>query len=307
LTRVVPFMDIARSVSRYDVMVMLSLAILAAAGLVWLSRQGPAWRWAGPVAAAVILFEFLPTPYPISAPDDHPWYSLLAQDPRPGAVLNLPMSFDRPGYLLQQITHGKPLAAAYISRDDPRTLVERAPVLQHFRNLGSGILRLDMAAQGQQVLEDLGVRWVVVDRYQMPSGTERSTTDALVDQIFTGRDPVYGDERLSVYEVASSGARSPYVLLESGWGALERSSGARSFTGAASLVLRAPEGGSVVLSVGAMPGSARLDLPLVGEGPGGGSIYRLPLELVPGDTVIELRAAGGGRAQILGISLEASG
>ena len=176
LVRVVPFMDISRSVSRFDAMVMLALGMLAALGLDGLIRRLPGWR--GQIVAfaaiALIVFEFLPAPYPMSLPDTPEWYKTLAVDPRPGAVLNLPMNWDRPGYLLYQTEHGKPLSVAYISRDDPRTLTDRVPVLQHFRHLGPDILAFDLAAQGQQVLADLGVRWVTLDRYKMPGGESAS-------------------------------------------------------------------------------------------------------------------------------------
>ena len=68
LVRVVPFMDISRSVSRFDAMVMLALGVLAALGLDGLVRRLPGWR--GQVVAfaaiALIVFEFLPAPYPMS-------------------------------------------------------------------------------------------------------------------------------------------------------------------------------------------------------------------------------------------------
>ncbi len=176
LVRVVPFMEISRSVSRFDAMVMLALGVLAAIGLDWLVRtlHDGRGRVAAVAAIALIVFEFLPAPYPLSPPDTPEWYKTLAGDARPGAVLNLPMNWDRPGYLLYQTEHGKPLTVAYISRDDPRTLTDRAPVLQHFRHLGPDIIAFDLAAQGQQVLADLGVRWVTLDRYKMPGGRERA-------------------------------------------------------------------------------------------------------------------------------------
>ena len=86
------------------------------------------------------------------------------------------MNWDRSNYLLYQTVHGKPLAAGYISRPDPRTLVDRAPVLQEFRNEGPDIVNFDLAAQGESVLADLGIRWVVLDRYQMPGAPEPPPT-----------------------------------------------------------------------------------------------------------------------------------
>jgi hypothetical protein len=201
-----PFLDIMRSISRLDVMVMLALAMLAALGLDVLAR-GRRLRWLPAAALVLVLFEFLPAPYPMSPPDVPDWYKTLARDPRPGAVLVLPVSWDRPGYLLQQTVHGKPLTAAYISREDPRTLIERAPVLRYFRRLQPDA-GFDMARDGEKALAELGVRWVVLDRYQMPGGKEREVTDAGARQIFGDRKPVYEDDRLTVYEVNGTVAGS---------------------------------------------------------------------------------------------------
>ena len=67
LVRAVPFMNISRSVSRYDAMVMLALAVLAALGLNWLIARFRRGRWGSWCAAtALIVFEFLPIPYPLS-------------------------------------------------------------------------------------------------------------------------------------------------------------------------------------------------------------------------------------------------
>ena len=49
-----------------------------------------------------------------------------------GALFNLPANFERPGYLLYQITHGKPITTGYVTRDNPRTIRERAPVFSQF-------------------------------------------------------------------------------------------------------------------------------------------------------------------------------
>ena len=117
--------------------------------------------------------------------------------------------------------HGKPLTTAYISRDDPRTLTERAPVLQHFRHLGPDIIRFDLAAQGLQVLNDLDVGWVVLDRYKMPGGDERSYTEAAAAEIFGDRPALFEDERITAYEVPATDSPAPYLILGEGWGPLD--------------------------------------------------------------------------------------
>jgi hypothetical protein len=227
----VPFVKLSRSVSRMDVMVMLFLGIGAAFGLAalvaWLTGRGAnsslgrVAKMAVPLGAvALVLFEFWPAPYPISPPDTPAWYETLAADPSPGAVLNLPANYERPWYLLYQTVHGKPLATGYVTRDDPAVLRERAPVLSHFWFLGSDIQTadFDLSRQGIQVLHDLlGVRWVVLDRYKMPGGPERTITDAYAQAIFAGQPPLYEDERITVYAVPEPGQRAPYLILAPGW------------------------------------------------------------------------------------------
>ena len=226
LNQLVPFMRISRSVSRFALMVQLCIAVLAGIGLhallAWLAgrqrtggRAYAAMGAAAGVSIVVILGEYWVAPYPLSPPDTPAYYEQLAQDPDTRAVLNLPMNYDRPGYLLYQTVHGKPLAVAYISRDDPRTLTERVPVLQHFRHLGDDIIAGDPAAVAPTVFADLGVGTVVLDRYKMPGGLEREYTEGLASRIFAGQDPIYADDRITVYRVPAAipAPAQPYLEL----------------------------------------------------------------------------------------------
>ena len=226
LVEAIPFMRISRSVSRFAVMVQLALSVVAGVGLYeWVRRKGRPVLWVS-LAVFLILAESWVAPFPVSPPDTPDFYHQLAADPAPGALLNLPMNYDRPGYLLYQTVHAKPLTVAYISRDDPRTLTERSPVLQHFRHLGPDILDVDPVALGPTVLADLGVGWVVADRYKMPGGLEREYTSALAEAIFAGQPPIYADERITAWRVTPPAVALPYLLLSPlGWGALVEENG----------------------------------------------------------------------------------
>ncbi|MCX6044496.1 MAG: hypothetical protein NT075_05235, partial [Chloroflexi bacterium] len=223
LNQVVPFMRISRSVSRYALMVELSLAITAGLGLAALlrHRRPVVGLILALLSAVLVLGEFWVAPFPLSPPDTPAFYTQLRDLPDTGAVLNLPMNYDRPGYLLYQTVHQKPLTVGYISRDDPRTLTERAPVLQHFRHLGPDILDIDPALIGMTVLHDLGVSFVVEDRYKMPGGEERSYTEGLASAIFAGQPAFFADDRLTVQRVYTPDKPMPYVVLgEFNWGPL---------------------------------------------------------------------------------------
>ena len=173
-------------------------------------------QWSSLVAGLAIvgmLAEYWVAPYPLSPPDTPGYYATLADDPDPRAVLNLPMNYDRPGYLLYQTVHHKPLTVAYISRDDPRTLTTRVPVLQQFRHLGPDIIDANIAEVAPTVLADLGVGTVVLDRYKMPGGDERTYTEALAQAIFTSTAPVYADDRITVYKAPALAEPQPYLRL----------------------------------------------------------------------------------------------
>ncbi len=259
VNELVPFMRISRSVSRFAIVVQLCVAVLAGIGLAWLLRQlrrslGQMGAvTVGAVAVVVVLGESWVAPFPMSPPDTPAYYATLAEEAGNGAVLNLPMNYDRPGYLLYQTVHQRPLTVAYISRDDPRTLTERAPLLQHWRHLGPDILADDPVLVGMTVLNDLGVERVVLDRYKMPGGEEREYTEALVNALFQGDAPLFADERIRVYGVTPPASPQPYLLLGAlHWGPLIEADGLRSRTlgngPAVLLLLHALQGAEVVIT-----------------------------------------------------------
>jgi hypothetical protein len=56
----------------------------------------------------------------------------------------------------------------------------------------------------------------------MPGGLEREYTEALAGRIFAGQEPIYADDRLTVYRVAQPSEQLPYLRLgERNWGARE--------------------------------------------------------------------------------------
>lgn len=228
INTLVPFMRISRSVSRFAIMVELCVAVLAAVGLAW-CIQRMKWQGATLLGASVlviVLAESWEAPYPVSPPDTPGYYETLAQQPGSGAVLNLPMNYDRPGYLLYQTVHRRPITVAYISRDDPRTLTERVPLLQHWRHLGPDIIDVDPAKVGMTVLADLGVEQVILDRYKMPGGEERKYTEGLADALFAGATPIYTDDRLTVYKATPPPQLVPYLELGPlNWGPLSKEDG----------------------------------------------------------------------------------
>jgi len=332
LHRLVPFLKISRSVSRFDVMVMLSLSVLAAAGLAhvtrWLLskrserelsaasavlRKGVAWS-VGPLCAGLIVLEFCAAPYPLSPPDTPPWYETLRSEPGQGAVLNLPMNWDRPGYLLYQTVHQRPLTVAYISRNDPRTLVERCPVLQDLRYLGPDVIVHDLAAIAPSVLDYLDVQYVVLDAYKMPEGSEeRRLTTEIAQEMLGSQLPVYRDDRLVVYQIDPPSDRQPFIMLGEGWGAREVGYGHpwRTIANESTILIHSPDERTLALGLEARAeGDSNLTFWLGDTVVGGVSVddqashYETGrFEVAEGDTSIRLQSSTRG-GSILISSLE---
>lgn len=244
---IVPFIRLTRSLSRYDLMVMLGLGVLAAIGLAYLSgvrgqgsgvgnheirtrAKGPLWAHHASrfmsnasrlllfLAALLICFEFLPIPYPISKIDTPQFYFNLAKEPGDFTIAELPMNWDRPSPMLYQTVHGKRLLTAYTSRDNPLELAWHTPVLQQWRALGPDIIDQPLGLIAPTIFYDFNLRYIVLDYYQMPPGPEREATEHWLAAALPGVAPVYEDGRLKVYRTPPRQDIQPYLTLGSGWG-----------------------------------------------------------------------------------------
>jgi hypothetical protein len=245
----IPFIRLTRSLSRYDLMVMMGLGVLAAIALAYvmnyklqiatkkisplltqppnpskghLNHQHSTFNlqprfWLPLLAALLICFEFLPAPYPVSLIDTPQFYDDLAAEPGDFTIAELPMNWDRPTPMLYQTVHGQRLLTAYTSRDNPLELAWRTPVLQHWRFLGPDIIDLPLADIAPTIFYDFNLRYLVLDYYQMPPGSEREATERWVVAALPGAWPIYDDGRLKVYQTPPKQETRPYLTLGDGW------------------------------------------------------------------------------------------
>ncbi len=133
LLHFLPIIQANRAPNRNSVLLMLGIAVLAGYGLLWLlskleqQQVGGKWAVSGVAlaAAALILFEHLALPFPLSDARIPAVYAQIAADPEPGSVLQLPLGwrnsfgvFGPEETLLQyyQSAHGRPMLGGNISR-----------------------------------------------------------------------------------------------------------------------------------------------------------------------------------------------
>jgi hypothetical protein len=236
LYQIIPFIRLTRSLSRYDLMVMLGLGVLVAIALAYLSNASPhaperslpvrrpthhasrSTIYRIPVLVTLLIcFEFLAIPYPISPIDTPAFYFNLAAQPEDFTIAELPMNWDRPTPMLYQTVHGKRLLTAYTSRNNPLELAWRTPVFQQWRYLGPDIIDQPLDLIAPTIFYDFNLRYIVLDYWQMPPGPERTATEQWLAAALPGALPVYEDGRLKVYASPPKQETQPYLTLGNGW------------------------------------------------------------------------------------------
>ncbi len=231
LYNTIPFINLTRSLSRYDLMIMLSIGVLASVAIAQIQlvisnyqlskgrhTRHASYLWFPVVAGGLICFEFLPAPYPVSQIDTPQFYYNIGSDGEDYTIAELPMNWDRPTPLLHQTAHGKRLLTAYTSRDNPQELAWRTPVFQHWKNLGPDIINQSLAEIAPTIFFDFNLRYIVLDYFQMPPGPERDGTEQWVFAALPDSTPVYDDGRLKVYRTPPLENTQPYLSLGDGWG-----------------------------------------------------------------------------------------
>ncbi len=278
-----PILDMIRVPSRYVIMLMFTIALMAGYG--WrsaLRRFGAdsQRRITGSkmlltaVVVAFVLFEYaavLPTQDAVPVPDT---YSSIREDHRGGSVLEIPLCLLGGGfnhhqtmqtmirYYEYQKTHERPIWGGYWSRSTPMYLDYLAsdPVLSH----------LAVASGYQDIIElgELGttnvlsylrqkhdVAYVIVHKTLLPSEDVQSIVHLLGDGYIEDRSSpndhlfVY-DTRLAPDDYVEPDSHVVSIRLGDGWNGLERWNGvpARWMSSEAELIMTVEERGVVELT-----------------------------------------------------------
>jgi hypothetical protein len=226
-----PLVGFGRAPARFAVLPALAAAVLAGSGLEVLA--GAARRRRGPLAGratalaltALLLFETLPAPYPTEAMPSLALAERIAAAAGAGAVLELPYFADDAPRMLYQTVHQRPIFSGYISRQPPKPLLERAPVLADLmRPAGQpDIVPVDAPLA---VLATFGVTLIVVYRppYYRPDVATRAPSEAQlrqrVEALLRVAGPDWEDETGALYRVPPA-APAPVLTLGDGWHAPE--------------------------------------------------------------------------------------
>jgi len=205
----IPFVGAGRIPSRQATYAMLALAVVVAYGLAALQRQWQGFAGVAALIGCLIFAEFLTAPVYLDrrVAAIPKYYHTLAADPRPGAILDVPMDLhgaQGPGgeYMLYQTVHGRPIVGGYISRTPPAALwpLER-PFLNQLRarvydDREPYAFSAEVMSHALDDLRVLDVRYVVLHAEFLSSGDHRAVRHALTEVI---SEPIHEDEELAVW------------------------------------------------------------------------------------------------------------
>jgi hypothetical protein len=181
----VPGLNLARMPSRFSVIMLLAIAVLAATALTWLGRRYPGRRRLILATAGVLLaFELLPAPLTLYSARVPSIYRHVAAAPKGTAVLELPYGI-RDGTSsvgdfsartqFFQTSHGQPIMGGYLSRVSARRIADlHADPVRHALALLSEGRQLTHAEETALVrrapafIRRFRIGFVVIDRDRTP-------------------------------------------------------------------------------------------------------------------------------------------
>lgn len=235
-----------------------ALALAAASGLGSLLPRRQ--LWAAALAAALLLAEAWPTPFPQERPPTVPaFYQRLAAEPGRFAVLDLPAvpagsgpegyQWLAPTYQYFQTTHGKAIASGFLARGYIRHPVIPELTSGELVSEPMAPLRVDGRPAGYADLEGwlaaVGYRYLVRHLALPVDAPTNAVTERVVARTLGERVPIYADAEVQVFDLRL--ADRTLARLGDGW--YEAEQGARWAAERAELIVVAPRPGRVTLTL----------------------------------------------------------
>lgn len=305
----VPFLGNSRTVSRFDVMVMLSMAVLAGYGISLTMRHIRARRGqaiAVCVIVVLILFEFLSTPA-ISLVDRPAIYEQLGLDNGHYAVLEVPASYNYDCGIKAEYyatISGKPMVGGQVPRNPPdvNNFEMNTPLIDllSFSGPFEDIFHQDTYEIGNYVLNYYNIGYVLLHKDHMDNMTlemDRNLLNVTLDTV-----PYYEDQNIIAYKVGNASPRL-FMVAGKGWSQPQSNDNQtwRWAANVSTIDIISPGNGTYDLSmnVTSLAGPQTIKIFVNGENVADRDIdiypadYSVPIRLNAGDNVVEFSSTGG--------------
>jgi hypothetical protein len=236
----IPIVSIARVPSRWDVLVMLSIAVLAGYGSSYIFQKSDKIsdkRYRNSILSnknltiifsCLILFEFLAIPYPMASAKVPEFYYQLKNDTDNYAILEIPITNYVPSFqsdiLYYQTVHEKKLVGGYVSRMSQSTMefIESTPILSQLNRRQypstkyelTDILNQNDSDIGRSVLNYYNIRYIVIHSSAVDQNYINFSNHLLRTTLNV--QPKTEDD-LIIYEINKSNIKQPFMLIGNGW------------------------------------------------------------------------------------------
>jgi hypothetical protein len=231
----IPVFSLARAPGRWDVIVVISLAILAGFGLKYLFEKFNGFKISciplksifSVVISCLIIFEFLSIPYLVQSTTVPQFYHDLSQETGDFAILESPglcCNFQMQEYQFYQTVHNKRIIGGYLGRIE---IPNYPPFINNFiylYSLGGGlsytkdIISQNITEVGHQVLVDNNIRYVILHKNLM-TNEQFKYADLLLRNAINTTPSQYENHTLIVYKIPQESDKPdvPYLVLGKNW------------------------------------------------------------------------------------------
>ena len=224
-----PVLSMGRCPGRFDVMIMLMLAILIGFGVSEILKRvkdNNKKQLVCILIGSLIVFEFLAIPLPMLSTNAPEFYYQISDDSEDYALVELPMAWSPPdvggsmffyGFYLS--IHGKKFMGSGWTRESVPyyAFVRRIPVLQKFVQFNiteEDILNQPLSLIGHSVLNYYEIRYVIL-HYNFLKSEYKDNAETILTQIFAN-ESYYKEGEMVIYEVKKNNL-TPFMMLGNNW------------------------------------------------------------------------------------------
>lgn len=221
----IPIFSIARVPSRWDVMVMLSLAILAGYGLNYvfsICRNKTSGKFDNTdilfiIIFLLIVFEFLAVPFPMSSTGTPAFYEQLANETIDYAIIEVPLIGNAEA-MYYQTKHNKKMIGGYTSRlpDYVERFLFANPIYSRFFYFFDGdVIQQNLTERGQSILNYYDIEYIILHRNSL-NNEQFNYANEFLHQILQKGPEIYENGSIFVYKV-DKGPMKSFMALDEGW------------------------------------------------------------------------------------------
>ena len=241
----IPIISMARAPSRFDVMLMLSLAVLAGYGFSFIFKKYEGKNLIKKISlnsvfSAIfiffILFEFLAVPFPMGRPSIPDFYYSIANDEHTYGIYEIPdfgPHLGYPEYMYYQTIHGKPITTGYTKiPDSSKEFMRETPFINslytvhnynrtelNLPDLENDIINQNSTLIAKSIMNYYNIRYIILHENYL-SKKQLSFIKATLNSAINDNSTYYPDDHLRIYTIQQE-TINPFVKLGPGFYELE--------------------------------------------------------------------------------------